>query len=39
MATKYNGLGCTAWAMKNKNMDINLISEITGLTIKEINKL
>ena len=25
--------------MKNKNMDINLISEITGLTIEEIEKL
>ena len=28
-----------AIAMKNKNMDINLISEITGLTIEEIEKL
>ena len=28
-----------AIAMKNKNMDINLISEITGLTIEEIRKL
>ena len=28
-----------AKSMKAKNMDINLISEITGLTIKEINKL
>ena len=25
--------------MKSKNMDINLISEITGLTIDEIRKL
>ena len=25
--------------MKSKNMDINLISEITGLTIEEIRKL
>ena len=25
--------------MKSKNMDINLISEITGLSIDEINKL
>ena len=25
--------------MRNKNMDINLISEITGLSIEEINKL
>ena len=25
--------------MKSKNMDINLISEITGLTIEEISKL
>ena len=29
----------TAKAMKSKNMDINLISEITGLTIDEICKL
>ena len=28
-----------AKTMKSKNMDINLISEITGLTIKEIRKL
>ena len=28
-----------AIAMKNKNMDINLISEITGLSIEEIRKL
>ena len=28
-----------AKTMKNKNMDINLISEITGLTIDEIRKL
>ena len=28
-----------ATAMKSKNMDINLISEITGLTIEEIKKL
>ena len=28
-----------AKSMKAKNMDINLISEITGLTIEEINKL
>ena len=28
-----------AKTMKNKNMDINLISEITGLTIEEIRKL
>ncbi|WP_432632737.1 Rpn family recombination-promoting nuclease/putative transposase [Brachyspira sp.] len=28
-----------AKSMKNKNMDINLISEITGLTIDEIKKL
>ncbi|TXJ19827.1 Rpn family recombination-promoting nuclease/putative transposase [Brachyspira aalborgi] len=28
-----------AKSMKAKNMDINFISEITGLTIKEINKL
>ena len=28
-----------AKSMKAKNMDINLISEITGLAIKEINKL
>ena len=28
-----------AKAMKTKNMDINLISEITGLTIDEIKKL
>ena len=25
--------------MKSKNMDINLISEITGLSIKEVEKL
>lgn len=25
--------------MKNKNMDINLISEITGLSVEEINNL
>ena len=25
--------------MKSKNMDINLISEITGLSIKEVRKL
>ena len=25
--------------MKNKDMDINLISELTGLSIEEINKL
>ena len=25
--------------MKSKNMDINLISEITGLSIEEIRKL
>ena len=29
----------TAKAMKSKNMDINLISEISGLTIEEICKL
>ena len=29
----------TAKAIKSKNMDINLISEITGLTIDEIRKL
>ena len=28
-----------AKSMKAKNMDFNLISEITGLTIEEINKL
>ena len=28
-----------AKTMKNKNMDINLISEITGLTLEEIRKL
>ena len=28
-----------AKSMKLKNMDINLISEITGLTIEEISKL
>ena len=28
-----------AKSMKTKNMDINLISEITGLTIDEIEKL
>ena len=28
-----------AKSMKTKNLDINLISEITGLTIDEINKL
>ena len=28
-----------AKSMKSKNMDINLISEITGLTIDEIKKL
>ena len=28
-----------AKAMKNKNMDINLISEITGLSVEEIHKL
>ena len=28
-----------AKTMKSKNMDINLISEITGLSIKEIRKL
>ena len=28
-----------AKSMKAKNMDINLISEITGLSIEEINKL
>ena len=28
-----------AKSMKAKNMDINLISEITGLTIEEIKKL
>ena len=28
-----------AKSMKAKNMDINLISEITGLTIEEVNKL
>ena len=28
-----------AKSMKNKNMDINLISEITGLSIEEIRKL
>ena len=28
-----------AKSMKTKNLDINLISEITGLTIEEINKL
>ncbi|TKZ29758.1 hypothetical protein [Brachyspira catarrhinii] len=28
-----------AKAMKSKNMDINLISEITGLSIKEVEKL
>jgi hypothetical protein len=26
-------------SMKTKNLDINLISEITGLTIDEIDKL
>ena len=25
--------------MKNKNMDINLISELTGLSIEEVKKL
>ncbi|MBW5390093.1 phage tail assembly protein, partial [Brachyspira hampsonii] len=25
--------------MKNKNMEINLISELTGLSIEEIEKL
>ena len=29
----------TAKNMKNKNMDINLISELTGLSIKEIENL
>ena len=29
----------TATNMKNKNMDINLISELTGLSIKEIENL
>ncbi|MBW5410645.1 hypothetical protein E6A50_09735, partial [Brachyspira hampsonii] len=29
----------TAKNMKNKNMDINLISELTGLSIEEIKKL
>ena len=28
-----------AKAMKSKNMDINLISEITGLTIEEVRNL
>ena len=28
-----------AKSMKTKNLDINLISEITGLTIDEIKKL
>ena len=28
-----------AKTMKSKNMDINLISEITGLSIKELEKL
>ena len=28
-----------AKSMKSKNMDINLISEITGLTLEEIEKL
>ena len=28
-----------AKAMKNKNMDINLISEITGLSIEEVHNL
>ena len=28
-----------AKAMKNKNMDINLISEITGLSIEEVRNL
>ena len=28
-----------AKSMKAKNMDINLISEITGLNIEEVNKL
>ena len=28
-----------AKAMKNKNMDINLISDITGLSIEEVKKL
>ncbi len=28
-----------AKTMKSKNMDINLISEITGLSIEEIEKL
>ena len=28
-----------AKGMKNKNMDILLISELTGLTVDEINKL
>ncbi|MBW5395211.1 ATPase, partial [Brachyspira hampsonii] len=29
----------TAKNMKNKNMEINLISELTGLSIEEIEKL
>ena len=29
----------TAKNMKNKNMDINLISELTGLSIEEVEKL
>ena len=29
----------TAKNMKNKNMDINLISELTGLSIEEVDKL
>ena len=29
----------TAKNMKNKNMDINLINELTGLSIEEIKKL
>ena len=29
----------TAKNMKNKNMDLNLISELTGLSIKEIENL
>ena len=29
----------TAKNMKNKNMDIKLISEITGLNIEEIEKI
>ena len=37
--SRREGRIATAKAMKSKNMDINLISEITGLTIDEIRKL